>query len=65
MLMAIIDNTDLTATKYVCNGFKFIANTDEVEGEYWLTRSDYVGLGFTFNDLEGYGFNPSPGEWYF
>lgn len=65
MLQAIIDNTDLTDTKYVCNGFKFIANTDEVEGEYWLARSDYEGLGYTFNDLEGYGFNPSPGDWYF
>lgn len=65
MLQAIIDNTDTTDTKYVCNGFKLIANTDEVEGEYWLARSDYEGLAFTFVDLEEYGFNPSPGEWFY
>ena len=65
MLAAVVDYTETSNPTFVCNGFKLIANRDEVEGEYWIAKEDFTGLGLVFNNLEGYEYNPGPAEWYF
>jgi len=64
MLKAIVDFTEISDPTFVCNGFKLIANKDEVEGEYWLTRYNPTDLSLQFVDLEEYELNPAPGEWF-
>ena len=64
MLKAIVDYTEISNPTFVCNGFKLIANKDEVEGEYWLTRYNPTDLSLQFVDLEEYESNPAPGDWF-
>lgn len=58
-LIAVVDKTISGDPTMVLNGYKFIANTDEVKGEYYQTKIDASSITNTLSDLNEVTYTPN------